>query len=107
MVAEMVDAVIGIDTHRDNHEVEIADPRGTPIATLRIGNDTAGFTQLLAPIAELTARGLVARGGVEPPTFRFSGAILLDDCCADLGPPAVRLCRRGALAVRHGTGYGD
>jgi hypothetical protein len=25
MVAEMVDAVIGIDTHRDSHEVEIAD----------------------------------------------------------------------------------
>ncbi len=53
MVAEMVDAVIGIDTHRDSHEVEIADPRGTPIATMRISNDTAGFTQLLATVAEL------------------------------------------------------
>ena len=48
MVAEMVDAVIGIDTHRDSHEVEIADSRGTPIATMRISNDSAGFTQLLA-----------------------------------------------------------
>ena len=53
MVAEMVDAVIGIDTHRDNHEVEIADPRRTPIATLRISNDSAGFTQLLAALAGL------------------------------------------------------
>jgi hypothetical protein len=25
MLAETVDAVIGIDTHRDSHEVEIAD----------------------------------------------------------------------------------
>jgi transposase len=60
MVAEMVDAVIGIDTHRDSHEVEIADPRGTPIAMLRIGNDSAGFTQLLAAIAELAPGPRVA-----------------------------------------------
>jgi hypothetical protein len=53
MVAEVVDAVIGVDTHRDSHEVEIADPTGTPIATMRIGNDSAGFTQLLAAVAEL------------------------------------------------------
>ena len=30
MLAEVVDAVIGIDTHRDSHEVEIAVPAGTP-----------------------------------------------------------------------------
>jgi hypothetical protein len=36
MLAETVDAVIGIDTHRDNHEVEIADAAGRPIATMRI-----------------------------------------------------------------------
>ena len=33
MLAETIDAVIGIDTHRDSHEVEIADPAGKPIAT--------------------------------------------------------------------------
>jgi transposase len=52
MVAEVVDAVIGIDTHRDSHEVEIADTTGTPIATMRIRNDDAGFTQLLAVVVE-------------------------------------------------------
>jgi len=52
MLAETVDAVIGIDTHRDTHEVEIADPAGRPIAVLRIGNDSAGFARLLAAIAE-------------------------------------------------------
>ena len=47
MLAETVDAVIGIDTHRDSHEVEIADPAGKPIMMMRIGNDSAGFAQLL------------------------------------------------------------
>ena len=41
-LAETVDAVIGIDTHRDSHEVEIADPAGTPVMTMQIGNDSAG-----------------------------------------------------------------
>ena len=52
MLAETVDAVIGIDTHRDSHEVVIADPAGRPIATMRIGNDSAGFARLLAAIAK-------------------------------------------------------
>ncbi len=52
MLAEVVDAVIGIDTHRDSHEVEIADPAGKPIAALRIGNDSAGFAWLLTAIGE-------------------------------------------------------
>jgi transposase len=60
MVAEIIDAVIGIDTHRDSHEVEIADPRGTPIATMRISNDSAGFTQLLAALTELVPGPRVA-----------------------------------------------
>jgi transposase len=43
MLAEMVDAVIGGDTHRDTHTLEIATPVGAPIATLTISNDEAGF----------------------------------------------------------------
>jgi hypothetical protein len=35
MLAEVIDAVIGIDTHRDSHEVEIADAAGQAIATMR------------------------------------------------------------------------
>ena len=60
MLAEVVDAVIGIDTHRDSHEVEIADPAGKPIAALRIGNDSAGFAQLLAAIAKVAPGPRVA-----------------------------------------------
>ncbi len=60
MLAETVDAVIGIDTHRDSHEVEIADAAGKPIATMRIANDSAGFTQLLAAIAKVVPGPRVA-----------------------------------------------
>ena len=52
ILAERVDAVVGIDTHRDTHEVEIAHPTGAPIATCRIDNDTDGYAQLLAWILD-------------------------------------------------------
>jgi transposase len=54
MLAEVVDAVVGIDTHRDTHHVEIALPTGAPIATCTITNDTRGYAGLLAWIAEHT-----------------------------------------------------
>ena len=52
MLAELVDAVVGVDTHRDTHEVEIALPTGTPIGTRKISNDTAGYAALLAWIVD-------------------------------------------------------
>jgi transposase len=48
MLAEVVDAVVGVDTHRDTHEVEIAYPSGTSIATITISNDSLGYAELLA-----------------------------------------------------------
>jgi hypothetical protein len=60
MLAETVDAVIGTGTHRDTHEVEIADPAGKPLAVLRIGNDSAGFARLLAAIGEVAPGPRVA-----------------------------------------------
>jgi hypothetical protein len=33
MLAEVVDAVIGVDTHRDTNQVEITRPSGAVIAT--------------------------------------------------------------------------
>jgi transposase len=53
MLAELVDAVVGVDTDRDSHEVEIALPTGTPIGTRKISNDTAGYAELLAWIVDL------------------------------------------------------
>ncbi len=52
MLAEVIDAVVGVDTHRDTHEVEIALPTGSPIATTTITNDTTGYAQLLAWILD-------------------------------------------------------
>jgi transposase len=52
MLAEVVDAVVGVDTHRDTHQVEIAHPTGTPIATITISNDCAGYAELLGWIID-------------------------------------------------------
>jgi hypothetical protein len=55
MLAEVVDAVVGVDTHRDTHQVEIAHPTGTPIATITISNDSTdstGYAELLAWIVD-------------------------------------------------------
>jgi transposase len=41
-----------VDTHRDTHEVEIADPTGAPIATCSISNDSTGYAELLAWIVD-------------------------------------------------------
>ena len=52
LLADLVDAVVGVDTHRDSHEVEIALPTGTPIATCSISNDSSGYAELLAWILD-------------------------------------------------------
>jgi transposase len=51
-LADLVDAVVGVDTHRDTHEVEIASATGSPIATRKISNDSVGYAELLTWIAE-------------------------------------------------------
>ena len=48
MLAEMVDGVIGVDTHRDFNQVEIARPSGAVIATRTFTNDSAGHAETLA-----------------------------------------------------------
>ncbi|HEY3894162.1 MAG TPA: IS110 family transposase [Pseudonocardiaceae bacterium] len=48
MLPEVVDAVIGADTHRDTNQVEIAHPSGAVIATGSFGNDNAGHAAALA-----------------------------------------------------------
>ena len=60
MLAEVIDAVIGIGTHRDSHEVEIADAAGKPITTMQVSNDNGGFGQLLAAIAKVAPGPRVA-----------------------------------------------
>jgi transposase len=52
MLAEQVDAVIGVDTHRDTHTVEIATPTGAPIAALTAENNPDGYAAVLEWVAE-------------------------------------------------------
>ena len=48
LLAEAVDAIVGVNTHNGTHEVHISSPAGMPIATAAISSDNAGYTDLLA-----------------------------------------------------------
>jgi len=52
MLAECIDAVIGVDTHRDTHHAEIAHPSGAVIAACSIPSTSTGYAQLLAWASE-------------------------------------------------------
>lgn len=62
LVAEVVDAVVGGDTHRDTHALEMTAPTGATISTLAIDNDEAGFANALAWIVEHAPGGRVVVG---------------------------------------------
>jgi len=51
MVAEIVDAVVGGDTHRDSHTLQLLTPAGAKIAAVTVTNDAAGYAAALAWIA--------------------------------------------------------
>jgi len=51
-VAEVVDAVIGVDTHRDTHTLELTSPVGATIAVLEITNTPEGYTEAIRWITE-------------------------------------------------------
>ena len=48
ILAETIDAVIGGDTHRDTHALEMCAPTGATISTVAITNTDAGFAEALA-----------------------------------------------------------
>jgi transposase len=102
MLAEVVDAVIGIDTHRDSHAVEFADATGRPIRAMRIGNDSAGFTQLLTAIADL-APGPRVVASVEGSR---SYGVGLARALTAAGVPVIE-CEQPSRAQRRGKGKSD
>jgi transposase len=48
MLAGLVDAVIGVDTHRDKHTLAVADPRGGQLASIELPTDAFGYRRMLA-----------------------------------------------------------
>src|SRR5689334_11958286 len=52
IVAELVDAVVGGDSHRDTHTLEMVTPIGVTISTITVDNDDAGFAQVVGWIAD-------------------------------------------------------
>lgn len=62
LVAEVVDAVVGGDTHRDTHALEMTAPTGATISTVSVENDEAGFAVALAWIAEHAPGGRLLVG---------------------------------------------
>jgi transposase len=55
MLEGKVDAVIGVDTHRDRHTAAILDPNGGLVAQLAIPSDQAGAEALLGFVTERAA----------------------------------------------------
>lgn len=51
-VAEVVDAVIGGDTHSDTHALELTSPIGAVIAQIEVGNDADGYARAIEWIAQ-------------------------------------------------------
>ena len=59
----------GIDWATDHHDVAVVDDDGRVVARGRVGNDAAGFTQLLTLLAEpATALSIRSRWGSKPTT---------------------------------------
>ena len=62
IVAEVVDAVVGGDTHRDTHTLEMLTPVGGSVATLTIDNNEAGFAAAIAWIVDHAPGGRIVVG---------------------------------------------
>src|SRR5688500_6334885 len=77
MLAELIDAVVGVDTHRDTHEEESALPTGAAIATRKLSNDNSGFAGLLAWIVANAAgpRARLSSAGTASYRVGLAGAV--------------------------------
>lgn len=102
MLAELIDAVVGADTHRDTHEIEIASPTGASIAVCSIPNTSHGFTSLVGWIAEHTPgpRVVVAVEGT-----RSYGAPLTR-ALTQAGLTVIE-CEQPTRSTRRGKGKSD
>jgi transposase len=98
MLAEAVDAVVGGDTHRNAHALEMLAPNGTTIATTTVSNDDDGFADVIAWIAEHVPAARVAVGLEGTHSYGVGLARAL--AAASLVVVEVQPPRRGPLEPR-------
>jgi len=101
-VAEVIDAVVGIDTHRDVHVAELADRGGSPLATVQIPNTDAGFAELLGWITRHRPGPRVAVSIEGTRSFGIGVARALSTA----GLPVIE-CEQPARKARRGRGKSD
>lgn len=65
MVADLTDVVVGVDTHRDSHTLQLCSRAGAAIAATSITNTDAGFTAALSWLSDQApgAKVMVAMEG--------------------------------------------
>jgi len=102
MLAELIDGVIGVDTHRDTHHAEIAHPTGATIATCSITNDSAGYAHLLAWASEHAPGSRLAMC-IEGTRSYGAG---LARAAATAGLPVIE-CEQPTRKTRRGKGKSD
>lgn len=102
VLAEVIDAVVGIDTHRDVHVAELAAPTGSPLASVQITNTSAGYAELLEWIAQHSPgpRVVVAVEGTR------SFGIGLARALSVAGLPVIE-CEQPTRKARRGRGKSD
>jgi len=101
-VAEVVDVVVGGDTHADTHTLQIALPSGVEIATATFRSTTAGLAEVVAWVVE-HAPGPRIVVGVEGSR---SYGIALERVLTAAGMPVVEV-ERPARSDRRGRGKSD
>ncbi|WP_433495379.1 IS110 family transposase [Micromonospora sp. CA-248089] len=88
MLADLVEVVIGVDTHKDTHTAAVLDARtGAVLARVRVNTDPDGYAELVALADEqsgLRAWALEGTGGYGAGLHRY---------LADAGEPVVELDR--------------
>jgi transposase len=102
MLADTVDAVIGVDTHRDTHHAELAHPSGAVIAACSVPNTSRGYEQLLSWARE-HAPGPRLAACIEG-TRSYGAGLARAAAAAGL---TVIECEQPTRAARRGKGKSD
>ena len=101
-LADIVDAVVGVDTHRDTHHAEIACPSGAVIAARSFASTSTGCARLLA-WARQHAPGPRLAFSIEG-TRSYGAGLARAAAAAGL---LVIECEQPARKTRRGTGKSD